>query len=273
MAPLHQIAAAVCLVAFSGLKPASAASQVYKFEAVQVDDAAYLAANLARNGKLPVHIEEVTKDEGLVSSVQKTVTTTETTVPQGREAIDKESCEALIKASTLKDIFHYTFEYKESPNYRELLQAALEAGLKVFDNNKYPSDWKTVWANDAGGSLAYLLWSKSTNIGCVIGKCTKTAASADGMGDSKQRDDSGRISSEATQTTPAVLFCQLDPAPTKDQAPFDEEYFTGLITRTAKLADMTADDLKAPTNDAAAAAALPPILSAGLIAMLAAVSV
>ncbi|CDJ45612.1 SAG family member [Eimeria brunetti] len=270
MAPLYKTATAICLVALSGIRSAAVASEVYKFEEVQVDDAAYLAANLTRNGKLPVHIEEVTKDEGLVSSLQEKVKKAQTPVVQERE-VTKESCEKLMVASNLKDTtFHYTFEYKDPPNYSELLQEALKAGLEVF-GNKYPSEWTSIWTADAGASLAYLLWSKSTKIGCVIGKCTKGAAPDDGVLGSKEGGAEGRVSTGEASAVPAVLFCQLDPAPTKNQAPFDEEYFTGLIARTARLEDMTTDDLKAPTNDDTAAAALPTIMFAGLAAMIAAV--
>ncbi|CDJ28200.1 uncharacterized protein EMH_0038720 [Eimeria mitis] len=205
MASLYKTAAVVCVVALSGLKSeAQPVSAAYKFTVVNVDEDAYVAANLARNGKLPVHISGVTKDSSLVSTLTENVTsaTGEADAP-------------------------------ETPNYRKLLQEALEKGLQVFN----------------------------TQIGCVIGKCTKEPVDANVLD-----NDTG------TTTEKAALFCKLQPAATANQAAFDEEYFNGLITRKTALADMTEDDLKASVGNGAAAAAVPTILIAGLLAMFAAVS-
>ncbi|CDJ45630.1 SAG family member [Eimeria brunetti] len=264
MASLYRTAAAVCLVGLYGLQSEAAGTTItYKFTPIVVDDAGYVAANLVRNGKLPVHISAVAKDDNLVSTLTETVKTKESKVPveNERDTIDK-TCSVLVEPEGLKDIFHYTFEYndsasKSSPNYRELLQKALEAGLEIFKNAEYQNNWGKIWNDDAGGSLAYLLGANSTTIGCVIGQCTTE----------KSTNPGGR-SSTATPTGNAVLFCTLKPAAQKGEAPFDDEYFTGLIARTAKLADMTEEDLKAPTNDGTAAAAVPTLLAAGLVAVL-----
>ncbi|CDJ45633.1 hypothetical protein EBH_0028900 [Eimeria brunetti] len=268
MASLYKTAAAVCLVALHGLQSEAAQTKIkYKFKPVVVDDAAYFAANLVRNGKLPVHISEVAKDNGLVSTLTAEVQSKENeqTFPEEPVTID-DTCSVLVEPDGLKDIFHYTFEYtdnnsKSSPNYRELLQGALDAGLKVFTKTDYQNQWQNIWQDDAGGSLAYLLGANSTTIGCVIGECTTE----------KSGGDNAKIST-ATATGKAVLFCELKPEAEKGTAPFDEEYFSGLIVRTAKLADMTEDDLKAPSNVGTAAAAVPTILAACLVATLTAAS-
>ncbi|CDJ45632.1 hypothetical protein EBH_0027790 [Eimeria brunetti] len=182
MASLYKTAAAVCLVALYGLRSEATNQTTYKFKAFKVEDAGYLAANLVRNGKLPVHISEVSKDDGLVSTLTRKVEL-KGIDKQTDEATD-DTCKELVEALSLKDIFHLSFDYTDSPNYRELLQKALDAGIKVFP----------------------------------------------------------------------------------------EEYFTGLIARTAKLTEMTDEDLKAPSNDSTAAAAIPTILSASLFAMLTALS-
>ncbi|CDJ28202.1 uncharacterized protein EMH_0038740 [Eimeria mitis] len=109
MASIYKTAAAVCLALY-----------------------AYLAANLARNGKLPVHISEVTKDSALVSTLGEEV--------EGEEPPTAENCTALI-TSELKGNFHYSFAYEAeataSPDYRQLLQKALQAGLTVFDEEYF----------------------------------------------------------------------------------------------------------------------------------------
>ncbi|CDJ45615.1 hypothetical protein EBH_0008900 [Eimeria brunetti] len=162
----YKTAAAVCLVALSGLQTA-AGDTTYKFKAVDVDE---------------VHINEVVKDESVVSTLKKKVEPTPTVKQVGKASENPR--DAVMEANNLKDIFHYTFNYTAQPSYPELLQGALDAGLDVFK----------------------------------------------------------------------------------------EEYFNALIARTAKLASMTEDDLKAPSNDGTAASAVPTILIAGLLAMLTAVA-
>ncbi|CDJ45614.1 SAG family member [Eimeria brunetti] len=274
MAPLYKAAAAVCLAALAGLQSEAAQPPTYKYEAVKVDDAAYVAANLARNGKLAVHITEVTKDEDLVTSLGKKLLGTSGGV-QAKSVVTSSSCSGLIEALKLENMFRHSFEYQDNPNYRELFQAALDDGLQLF-KSKYPSNWETIWQNTAGANLAYLLGSTSTKIACVVGKCTKAAASGDGNGDnngeSAKQVAAGGTNSEGTETKEAVLFCELDPAATRNEAPFNEEYFNALISRTDKLTSMTADDLKAPANNAPVASPVLAVLMAGLVAMLAAVS-
>ncbi|CDJ45604.1 SAG family member [Eimeria brunetti] len=222
---------------------------------------AYLSVKLARNGKLPVHINDVATDTDLVSSLGKIV---------GDEQPQTDtSCEALIKTKkellSAKSVYHYVLESQNEPDYRQLLQTSLDKGLKAFTTKAYPktdSEWQQVWENADFANLAYLLSSNSTTVGCVVGKCTKEESAPD-------RQPAG----EAQRTVEmSLLICDLDPPATRDKAPFDEDYFTGLIARTAQLADMTADDLKAPTNDGTAAAAVPTIMLAGFVAMLTAVA-
>ncbi|CDJ45607.1 SAG family member [Eimeria brunetti] len=220
---------------------------------------ACLPVNLARNGKLPVHINEVSKDEKLVSSLMNILVVSGETDSQA-------TCQTLFEGKEqLKNVFHHVLESQDEPDYRQLLQASLNEGLEAFKNKEYPKtegDWQKVWANEAGANLAYLLSANSTAVGCVIGKCTAVP----NQPPAREQPDT------ETQGKTAVLFCQLDPAATKGQAPFGEEYFAGLIARTAQLADMSADDLKAPTNDGTAAAAVPTIVFAGFAAMLTAIS-
>ncbi|CDJ45643.1 SAG family member [Eimeria brunetti] len=268
MATFYKTAAAVCLVALSGLQ-SEAAQTTYKFKVANVDDSVYLAANLVRNGRLPVHISEVAPDSNLVSTVQGKVQAC--TASKQPSRVTMEACEALMKASDLRDIFYHTFDYTESPDYRELMQAALDEGLKVFKKQNYGTDWQTIWASEAGANLAYLLGSNSTKIGCVIGECTEEASrtlpGAAKRGVAALSTDLGEAEAKK-----AVLFCALSPEAQKNTAPFDEEYFTALISRTALLANMTQDDLKVPTNDGIAAAAVPSILATSLVAMLTALS-
>ncbi|CDJ35629.1 uncharacterized protein EMH_0099020 [Eimeria mitis] len=140
MASFYKTAAAMCLVALGVLQSHAQGdndngggegdSTTYKFTVVNVDEDAYLSANLARNGKLPVHISEVTKDESLVTELTGEVTKATAEVDP-----DAEDCTALMTAE-LKERFHYSFEHapesEASFDYRELLQKALEAGLTVF---------------------------------------------------------------------------------------------------------------------------------------------
>ncbi|CDJ28149.1 uncharacterized protein EMH_0098900 [Eimeria mitis] len=130
MSSIYKTAAAVCL-ALCGLQAEASTTTKYKFKVVDVDEDAYLSANLARNGKLPVHISEVTKEDTLITTLKEEVA--------GEGATTVDNCTSLITAK-LKEHFHYSFDYdaasEASPDYRQLLQKALEAGLKVF-NEEY----------------------------------------------------------------------------------------------------------------------------------------
>ncbi|CDJ32579.1 uncharacterized protein EMH_0076100 [Eimeria mitis] len=235
MASFYKTAAAVCLVALGVLQSEAqqgtgggqGGSTTYKFKVVEVDEDAYLSANLARNGKLPVHISEVTKDDDLVTALTAEVTPKEQQTAQ--------NCTALI-TTELKGRFHYSFEHapesEASFDYRQLLQGALEAGLKVF-------------------------------------KCTQVVTQ--GSAGLLNEGGEGQGGPTETPTNHAVLFCDLKPAAVKDSAPFDEEYFNGLIERTTQLKDMTKDDLKNSVGNGPVATAST-ILIAGLVAMLTAVS-
>ncbi|CDJ26996.1 uncharacterized protein EMH_0078450 [Eimeria mitis] len=239
MAPLYKAAAAFCLVGLSWLQSGANASEQYKYQAVQVDEDAYLTVKLARNGQISAKTSSVEKDATTVSALEKKV--------KANEDSPKESCEALLTGD-LKTVFYYSFKYTEKPDYRALVQEALNTGLEEFGTYpEEPSGWEKIWENDEVHSVLHLLGANSTKVGCVIGNCVKTSAT----------------------DTPikSVLFCQLEPAATASDAAFSEEYFKEISTRKTELKSMTEDDLKSSAN-----AAVPSILTAGLVAILAAIS-
>ncbi|CDJ31965.1 uncharacterized protein EMH_0010920 [Eimeria mitis] len=243
MAPFYKTAAAFCLVGLFGLQCGAATETKYKFEVVQVKDDAYLTAKLARNGKISAKTNTVEKDS-------QTVTTLQGKVAAKIDGSDV-TCAALID-DTLEKLFHVTFEYTDDPDYRTLVQGALKTGLAEFSNT-YPKDttaWEEMWGKNGVPSLLHLLEASSTKIGCVIGKCVKQTDSPEGAAPTK-----------------ATLFCELSPAAAKGQAAFSEEYFNELIARKDELSSMTEDDLTSSAN-----VAVPSILTAGLVAILAAIS-
>ncbi|CDI74153.1 SAG family member [Eimeria praecox] len=205
---------------------------------------------------MPVHISDVTRDPKLADDLVEKVED---------PSVTGDSCDALLEKNNLKKLIHFPFVDEPDFDYRPLVQSALDKGLNVF-NKVYPANedaWKKIWQDEAGANVSYLLAANSTQIGCIIGKCTDTTASSPSTSAQKQG---------AAQTNDAVLFCQLSPAATENQAPFDEDYFNALITRKTQLSDMTEEDLKLPSNGTSTAAALPAILVVGLAAMLATVS-
>ncbi|CDJ54043.1 SAG family member [Eimeria brunetti] len=251
-------AAAICLVALSGLRSEATVTITHKLTVEEVTEDAYLVVNLARNGKLPVHINPVETSDSLVSSVQGKIN------EAGKQPAEG-GCESVQISADLKNMFFHAFENapETTPDYSQVLQDALTAGLSAFTEKRYPKtseEWKTIWAKEAGASLGHLLGSNSTQIGCAVGRCTEK----------KTIDEPESV--EETKKNKAVLFCELSPATTKETAPFEEEYFNGLIARTAQLSEMTADDLKAPSNNGTGAALFPTILIYGLVLMLTAVS-
>ncbi|CDJ54098.1 hypothetical protein, conserved [Eimeria brunetti] len=127
MASFYKTAAAVCLLALCGLQSEAAAKKKFKFTVEEVKEEDYIYANFVRNGKLPTHISEVAKDQNLVQTLRGEVEEKETTT-------DQATCDALIKASNFKTMFHHAFEYASdaSPDYRQLLQDALDKGLSAF---------------------------------------------------------------------------------------------------------------------------------------------
>ncbi|CDJ34026.1 uncharacterized protein EMH_0058240 [Eimeria mitis] len=131
MIPLYKTAAAVCLVALCGLQT-EASTPTYKFKVEDVQPDAYLSANLARNGKLPIRISTVTKDDALVDSLKSAV--------QAATGENAGACEGLI-TSDLKKTFRHAFDYQvdagTTPNYRQLLQEAVEEGLAAFDEEYF----------------------------------------------------------------------------------------------------------------------------------------
>ncbi|CDJ54289.1 SAG family member [Eimeria brunetti] len=264
MAPLYRAAGAICLAALCGLKSEALQSTTYKFTAEEVTDEAYVAVNLVRNGKLPVHIEGVARDAGLATSLKAKIETD--------EDVAENTCKPL-EIPKLKTMFYHIFDSQTAPDYRQLLQDALDEGLEVFKEKKGANTgnaWKEIWATHAGASLAHLLGSNSTAIACVIGKCTTVESDGGGGGgrmSTHLREGRSQPGGDAS-TEKAALFCELSPAAKADEAPFSEEYYDGLIARTDLLKHMTEDDLKAPSNDGIAPVALPAVLIAGFVAML-----
>ncbi|CDJ26994.1 uncharacterized protein EMH_0078230 [Eimeria mitis] len=291
MAPLYKAAAAFCLVGLSWLQSEANAETKYKYQAAKVDEDAYLTIKLARNGQISAKTSLVEKDAATVSDLEAKVIANETT---------NNTCEDLITGH-LKTIFYHSFDYIASPNYRTLVQEALNTGLREFGEEyfkeistrttelksmteedlkdptatpnyrtlvqealttgltefgtTYPADasaWGKIWDKENLPSVLHLLGAKSTKVGCVIGNCTKTAGE------------------EAP--TKSVLFCELSPAVADDEVVFGEEYFKELSTRKTELKDMKEEDLEDPIVTSSADAAVPSILTAGLVAILAAIS-
>ncbi|CDJ57413.1 SAG family member [Eimeria maxima] len=260
---LYKSSATVCLVALCGIQSV-AADTTYKFTVENVSGDAYLAANLARNGQLPVHISEVAEANDLVASLTELISDKPIT----------ESCDDMQFGVELKKVFHEFFEYTGNNDYREVLQAALTAGLDTFKET-YPQDvskWAELWENEEFASLAYLLGSTSTRIGCVVGKCAieETATRETGGPEDPPEDppEEPPAKPTVTATDKAVLFCKLDPSTQENTAPFSEDYFKALIARETSLTDMTENDLQPSVELGAAPAAVPTILIAGLVAML-----
>ncbi|CDJ29365.1 uncharacterized protein EMH_0003660 [Eimeria mitis] len=252
MAPFYKTAAAFCLVGLFGLQCGAETPTKYKFEVAQVGEDAYLTVQLARNGQISAKTSLVEKDTELVGTLEATV--------EAGESEPKDSCDELL-TEDLKKLFNVTFNHTDDPDYRELVQGALKTGLTNFGTT-YPEDtsaWKKIWGKQELHSVLHLLGASSTKVACVIAKCVKT-----GVG----------VLSESDEETPAtsVLFCQLKPAAAENEAAFSEEYFKELSTRTTELKDMKEEDLEDPIVTSSADAAVPSILTAGLVATLAAIS-
>ncbi|CDJ36339.1 uncharacterized protein EMH_0079480 [Eimeria mitis] len=253
MAPFYKTAAAFCLVGLLGLQCGAETPAKYKYEVAQVGEDAYLTVKLARNGKISAKTSAVEVDTDTVTALQGQV--------QGSEGTTQASCDALL-TTDLKKIFHHTFAYTATPDYRSLVQEALRTGLEAIGAT-YPTGttaWQDIWKKDAAVSVLHLLGSSSTKVGCVIANCVKTTAV--------------NVLSESDEGTPekSVLFCQLKPAAAENEAAFSEEYFKELKERTTQLKDMKEEDLEDPIVTSSASAAVPSILTAGLVAILAAIS-
>ncbi|CDJ28884.1 uncharacterized protein EMH_0044800 [Eimeria mitis] len=248
MAPLYRTAAAFWLAGLFGLQSVAAAGTKYRFELVEVKEDAYLIAKLARNGKITAKTNTVEKDTDLLAALK------------GKIKTDSDAAEATcstLVTEDLKKVFHVTFEYTESPDYPKLVEDTLKAGLADFEET-YPADteaWKKVWKKTNAPGVLHLLEATSTKIACVIANCVQSPA-VDTYAKSKQE----------TKTT-ALLFCELSPAATEERPVFSEEYFKELIARKDELSSMTEDDLTSSAN-----VAVPSILTAGLVAILAAIS-
>ncbi|CDJ31964.1 uncharacterized protein EMH_0010900 [Eimeria mitis] len=226
MAPFFKTAAAFCLVGLFGLQSVAANVTKYKYEVTHAGDDAYLTVKLARNGKISAKISAAEKDTETVTALEKKVKA-DGESPQA-------TCDELLTAD-LKKFFHHTFTYTDKPDYRALVQEALNAGLAEFTQT-YPADadkWTTMWTKEKAVSVMHLLGASSTKVGCVIAKCAKTS-----VVDTLTESDA--------ETVKAVLFCKLSPAAKENEAAFSEEYFKEIIARKDKLNSMTEDDLKDP---------------------------
>ena len=229
---------AFCLVALYGFQLATAATT---FAAEDVTDDAYLSVNLARNGKLSVRINEVTKADDMVQTLK-------TALGNGTGLTSSGTCDNMALGTSLKLTFSvkFTQETSKTPNYRDMVQTALNKGLGQLPT--YPSSWNAFWANADGANLANLLWSESTKIACAVGVCT---------------DDSPPPSGKD-----AILVCQFSPAAQENAAPFSKEYYDVLHARNTPITEMTEADLK-ESSTGGAAAAVPSLLFASLITILA----
>ncbi|CDJ28249.1 SAG family member [Eimeria mitis] len=232
MGPIFKGAAAVCLLALSGLEPATAATQPPAFTVEEAGEDAYLSVNLARVGQMSVRINQLTKDDTLIDSVKETFG-----VKDGGRTLT--TCAEAISGLRKKKEFVVQFTTAEDRNYRRSVHM-----------KSYPDNWQEFWTKPEGANLASLLWSNSTNIGCAVGICTE---SADGT---------------PSSTKTAYLFCQMSPEAEQDKAPFDKEYYEALTARQTLLTAMTEEDLKVPVQGGAAAA-VPSLLVAGLTAIVA----
>ncbi|CDI76889.1 hypothetical protein, conserved [Eimeria acervulina] len=251
MAP-KSLAIAATLLAVSGLQSAFAASTTIKFTVEGADEEAYTAANLARVGKLPVRINKLKENFDIVASL-----TTELTM---NKYLTGDTCENMQVHEALKNIFSVQFDFpqgKETPvDYRQMMQTALTNGIEAL-KKKSPygnssSTWEALWADEAGAQVSYILWGNSTEIGCVIGRCTEIISDEN---------------EESNITTNAMLVCLLSPSPEKNKAPFSKEYYDAVIERTTLLSEMTDKDLQGSSNDAAAVA-VPSFLLIGIVVML-----
>ncbi|CDJ33261.1 uncharacterized protein EMH_0081360 [Eimeria mitis] len=201
MAPLYKTAAAFCLVGLFGLQSKADEPAKYIFQVVDVKDELYLTTNLARNGKISVRTNTVEKDTNLVSTLKAKV--------QAEQTAESDTCATLI-AGELKKVFYHSFTYTTDPNYAEIVQEALQAGLEEFGKT-YPSDpstWQGKRGSDKVNSVLHLLGANSTKIGCFIGNCIKKV-------------ESGRLAkTEPEEPTTSVLFCELTPTATEGEAAF-----------------------------------------------------
>ncbi|CDJ65425.1 SAG family member [Eimeria necatrix] len=106
----------------------------------------------------------------------------------------------------------------------------------------YPKDGKFTeapWNDTQVVNILHVLWSASTEVGCAVTtKCTD-----------KQ-----------------LLVCQMTPKG-GNGVPFSEEFYKALVSRTDSIESMTEADLKTGSNSGSAA--VPSVLLAGLVAMLA----
>lgn len=244
MGPLFKTSA-LCLVALCGLQSATA-SKTLKFTVSDVGEDAYTSINLARRGDLTVRINEVSRDSSNEESLKSLLN-------QASQAVSGSACSSMEFNQNVKPMLRVEFAKTDSPNYREIVQSVLTKGLALSQMSTYPSQWNTVWAQDDGANFAKLLWSQSDKVGCAIAVCTEVESSP----------------ASEEQSSRAFLVCKMTPAPTTDQAPFTEQYYNALKQRKTALKDMKEDDV---TSTGASSIAVPSVLLAGLVAIVATVA-
>ncbi|CDJ32892.1 SAG family member [Eimeria mitis] len=194
MGPIFRGAAAVCLVALSGLQPAAGDLE---FSVEKAGEDAYTSVNLARVGQMSVRIGVLTENSTLVEGLDAKLQAT-ASEPEPAATCD----DAIAKFKKTKFVAQLTGA--DDDNYRQAVQDALTAGLEALPS--YPEDggWTTFWTKPDGANLAHLLSSNSTKVGCAVGTCTE-----------------GAQEYRNSPTTVTFLVCQMDPAAEVDKAPFE----------------------------------------------------
>lgn len=232
MAPMIHTAA-VCLVALSAVHSVRAALPT----AVAAPAAVITNINLARTGKLSVLIPVVATDSA-----------TETAVIAALPALAGDGCpDSATTTSTDASgfVFSYPFD-TASPDFATLMNTALHAGLDALTTLPTEMWGAGLWStNDAVNNIGYLLWQKSTKVGCAVTQCTAAAN---------------------------LVLCRFAPGPVVGDAPFSAEYFTAIKARTQSLADMTAADINDGSSTGGGGSsgtmAVPSVLVVGIIAMM-----
>lgn len=105
------------------------------------------------------------------------------------------------------------FPHSEFMYFSPLHMRCCALCLSFLQSKTYPTDgqkWTGLWQKEPVSSLAYLLGSTSTQIGCAIGRCTTVVPD----------DDGDPSEPTVTPTKYALLFCKLIPAAQENTAPF-----------------------------------------------------
>ncbi|KAL8426783.1 hypothetical protein Efla_003377 [Eimeria flavescens] len=226
-------AAAFGLLALSSVQSARGGTVT----AISAPDSLYEAINLARAGGLATALIQVKISADLINLV-----TAEVVQKAGGECASTES----VTPSTASG-FVLTFKAdNRNPDYKTLVQAALDVGLQQLPN--YPTQgWgQGVWeSSQEAQNIGYLLWSSSAEAGCGVT-----------MGCSSH---------------PNLVICRFKPTVQNGIAPFDEQVYHALKARTKKIQEMSSSDLQSPGNGGTMGA--PSMVVVGLVAALMMVTV